>query len=102
VWVGYDNNEPHGLSGAQAALPMWADFMKQAAEAYGQPAFSVPPGIAFADIDTTTGMLATRYCPVIVRETFLAGTQPDTCDQHGTIADQVGEWWRRVRDWFGR
>ena len=102
VWVGYDNNEPHGLSGAQAALPMWADFMKQAAEAYGQPGFSVPPGIAFADIDTTTGMLATRHCPVVVRETFLAGTQPDTCDQHGTIADQVGEWWRRVRDWFGR
>lgn len=102
VWVGYDNNEPHGLSGAQAALPMWADFMKQAAEAYGQPAFSVPPGIAFADVDTTTGMLATRYCPVIVRETFLAGTQPDTCDQHGSIADQVGEWWRRLKDWFNR
>ena len=101
VWVGYDNNEPHGLSGAQAALPMWADFMKQAAEAYGQPAFSVPPGIAFAEIDTTTGMLATRYCPVIVRETFLVGTQPDTCDQHGSIADHVGEWWRRVKDWFG-
>jgi penicillin-binding protein 1B len=100
VWVGYDNNEPHGLSGAQAALPMWADFMKQAAEAYGQPGFSVPPGIAFAEIDTTTGLLATRYCPVIVRETFLAGTQPETCDQHGSIADQVGEWWRRLKDWF--
>src|SRR5207247_10222568 len=30
VWVGFDGNEPHGLSGAEGALPLWSGFMKQA------------------------------------------------------------------------
>jgi penicillin-binding protein 1B len=102
VWVGYDNNEPHGLSGARAALPIWADFMKQAVETYAQTGFTVPDGVAFADIDATNGKLANRFCPVIVRETFLTGTQPEPCDEHGGVADHVGEWWNRLRDWFRR
>ncbi len=31
VWVGLDDNQPLGLSGAQAALPIWTSFMKNAA-----------------------------------------------------------------------
>ena len=27
VWVGFDDNQPIGLSGAQAALPIWTQFM---------------------------------------------------------------------------
>ena len=30
VWVGFDDNQTVGLSGSQAALPIWADFMKRA------------------------------------------------------------------------
>src|SRR6185503_5680524 len=30
VWVGLDDNQPLGLSGAQAALPIWASFMLKA------------------------------------------------------------------------
>ena len=30
VWVGLDDNQPLGLSGAQAALPIWTAFMKNA------------------------------------------------------------------------
>ena len=30
VWVGLDDNQPLGLSGAQAALPIWTSFMKNA------------------------------------------------------------------------
>jgi penicillin-binding protein 1B len=30
VWVGRDDNRPLGLTGAQAALPIWTEFMKQA------------------------------------------------------------------------
>ncbi len=28
VWVGFDDNQPVGLSGARAALPIWTQFMK--------------------------------------------------------------------------
>ena len=31
VWVGRDDDRPLGLTGAQAALPIWTEFMKQAA-----------------------------------------------------------------------
>jgi hypothetical protein len=63
----------------------------------------VPAGITVADIDPTNGRLATRYCPVTAKETFLAGTVPPVCDEHqGAVTDQVLDWWRRFRDWFGR
>ena len=39
VWVGFDSGEPHGMSGARAALPIWVDFMKQAIDAYPQIGF---------------------------------------------------------------
>ena len=39
VWVGFDNNQPIGLSGSQAALPIWTAFMKRALA--GRPSMSV-------------------------------------------------------------
>jgi penicillin-binding protein 1B len=30
VWVGHDGGQPLGLTGAQAALPIWTAFMKRA------------------------------------------------------------------------
>ncbi len=102
VWVGFDASETHGMSGAQAALPIWADFMKQALDLYPPPAFSVPAGISVADIDTTNGKLATRFCPLVARETFLTGTEPAPCDEHGGVTDQITDWWKRFRDWIQR
>jgi penicillin-binding protein 1B len=102
VWVGLDSGEPHGMSGARAALPIWIDFMKQAVDAYPQPDFEVPPGIAFADIDVTNGKRAARACPVVAREAFLAGTEPPLCDEHRGVIDHVVSGWNRLRDWFGR
>jgi penicillin-binding protein 1B len=102
VWVGFDSADAHGLSGGQAALPIWADFMRQALEAYPAPAFVVPDGIAFADIDTSNGRRANHFCPTVARETFLVGTEPEPCEEHGGVVDQVGEWWRRFTDWFRR
>jgi penicillin-binding protein 1B len=102
VWVGFDSGEAHGLAGSEAALPIWIDFMRQALDAYPAKPFAVPPGISQADIDTTTGMRANRYCPLVARETFLAGTEPEPCTEHGGAADQVRDWWRRFRDWIQR
>ncbi|MBI2207420.1 MAG: PBP1A family penicillin-binding protein [Candidatus Rokubacteria bacterium] len=102
VWVGFDDNEPHRLSGSDAALPIWIDFMRQALDAYPEKPFTPPPGIAFAEIDPTNGRVANRSCPLIVRETFLAGTEPPPCTEHGGVSEQFIDWWRRFRDWFKR
>ena len=102
VWVGFDNNDAHGMSGAQAAVPIWTDFMRQALDAYPAPAFAVPEGVTVATIDTTNGRIANRFCPVTAREVFLAGTEPEPCTDHGGMTDQMNEWWRRFRDWLRR
>ena len=102
VWVGFDEGKAHGLSGAQAALPIWADFMRQALGAYPAPAFAIPSGITFADIDATNGKLAGRSCPLVVRETFLSGTEPERCEEHRGLSDRILEWSRRLREWFFR
>jgi penicillin-binding protein 1B len=84
VWVGFDDNKPIGLTGAQGALPIWTAFMKRATAGRGDRAFAVPDGVVFADIDKETGKLATDGCPKVIHEAFLAGTEPkDYCPVHG-------------------
>src|SRR5439155_1503476 len=83
VWVGFDDNQPVGLSGAQAALPIWTQFMKAALAGYPDAPFEPPEGITFIDIDPDTGKLAVPGCPRTFREAFLAGTEPtDVCELH--------------------
>jgi membrane carboxypeptidase/penicillin-binding protein len=102
VWVGFDGGDAHGLSGADAALPIWVDFMREAIAAYPQPNFQVPSGVTFAAIDVTNGRLANDACPMKARETFLAGTEPPPCQEHGGFGNQIYDWWRRVREWWRR
>jgi penicillin-binding protein 1B len=85
VWVGLDNNQPIGLSGAQAALPMWTAFMKRALAGRPNKPFDPPDGISTVQIDKQTGKLATPMCPTVIDESFLSGTEPrDHCDLHGS------------------
>jgi penicillin-binding protein 1B len=102
VWVGFDDGRPLLLTGAQAALPIWAEFMRQALEAYPAPPFSVPEGVSLVDIDTSNGKRANAFCPLVAREAFLAGTEPGVCDEHGVVPRQVVEWWGRVFGWLRR
>jgi penicillin-binding protein 1B len=84
VWVGMDDNQPLGLSGTQAALPIWTSFMRRALAGRASIPFSVPDGVNFADIDRDTGKIAAPGCPRVFREAFIAGTEPtEVCQLHG-------------------
>src|SRR5262249_11787688 len=79
VWVGFDGDRRLGLTGAESALPIWADFIEQAIRLrpeLGGKDFSRPAGIVVADIDPTTGMLATPDCARHFNEFFVRGTDP--------------------------
>jgi penicillin-binding protein 1B len=102
VWVGFDDNRAHGLSGAEAAAPIWADFMKRATAAYPPAAFEPPAGIATARIDGTTGLRATDSCPVVITEVFLSGSEPAVCEAHSGAVEQIQRWWDRMWNWFRR
>lgn len=83
VWVGLDDNTPVGLSGSQAALPIWTEFMKSALAGRPSIPFEVPDGITFAEIDRDTGKLATPGCPRTYNESFISGTEPtEYCELH--------------------
>jgi penicillin-binding protein 1B len=84
VWVGLDDNQPLGLSGTQAALPIWTSFMMRALAGLESPTFQAPEGITFADIDRDTGQLAGPTCPRVFSEAFIQGTEPrEPCHLHG-------------------
>ncbi len=83
VWVGYDEPQSLGLTGAQAALPAWVQFMQDAAPADPED-FPEPSGITMATIDPETGGLATPACPKQIALPFLIGTAPtQMCPLHG-------------------
>jgi penicillin-binding protein 1B len=83
VWVGFDEPESLGLTGAQAALPAWVQFMQDAAPADPED-FPEPSGITMASIDPESGGLASSACPKQVSLPFLIGTEPtQMCPLHG-------------------
>jgi penicillin-binding protein 1B len=83
VWVGLDENQALGLSGAQAALPIWLTFMTRALAGHADKAFDVPSNVSVADVDRDTGELATPGCPRVIHESFIAGTEPTHyCELH--------------------
>ena len=83
VWVGLDNNQPLGLSGSQAALPIWTSFMKNALAGRGGSSFDAPDGVSFVEIDRDTGKIAMPTCPRVTNEAFIAGTEPlGVCELH--------------------
>ena len=83
VWVGLDDNNPLGLSGTQAALPIWTAFMMRALGGRTSGGFEAPDGVVLADIDRDTGKIAVPGCPRVFHESFLAGTAPtELCMLH--------------------
>jgi penicillin-binding protein 1B len=76
VWVGFDEPETIGLTGAAAALPAWIHYMTDAVRqpdlGFGPP----PPGITMLSIDPASGGLATPGCPRVQMLPFLEGTEP--------------------------
>ncbi|MDL2269971.1 PBP1A family penicillin-binding protein [Desulfosarcina sp. OttesenSCG-928-G17] len=61
VWVGFDRGQGMrgknggGMTGAKAAAPIWAQFMKQATQGDPPREFAVPADIYFKTVDPETG-----------------------------------------------
>jgi len=86
VWGGFDDRESLGkqMTGARVALPVWADFMKEAHANLPVEQFPQPPGITRRAICSETGLLASDGCPEVVEEVFIQGTEPlRNCERHG-------------------
>ena len=84
VWVGNDDYTDIKLQGAQAAAPIWAEFMKRAVllpQYSDTHDFSPPEGVEIVKIDKNSNLLSDETCPEAFDSAFLDGTAPtDTCD----------------------
>ncbi len=91
VWIGFDDNKQLGLTGAEAALPVWTEFMKAAVDLrpeLGGKAFDQPDGITIAEIDPETDELATGKCPMHERVALLTEQAPSSeCFRHNVYFD---------------
>jgi penicillin-binding protein 1B len=91
VWVGFDEPETIGLTGAAAALPAWIHYMNNAVR---QPDLGVgppPPGITMLSVDPASGGLATPGCPRVQMLPFLEGTEPTRlCPLHSGESPSPG------------
>ena len=72
VWVGFDQVAPLGRreTGAQAALPMWMDYMRVALAGMPPSEMERPPGLITVRIDPDTGLLAGANHPNAIFESF--------------------------------
>jgi penicillin-binding protein 1B len=84
VWLGNDDYTNIVIEGPQAAVPIWAEFMKKAVQLpqYSDTKpFTPPDGVQLVSIDKATNLLADEVCPDDYQAAFLDSTAPtDTCD----------------------
>jgi penicillin-binding protein 1B len=79
VWVGFDDQSAVGLPGSVAALPIFADFIKNALGPEGGRGFPMPEGLEYVSVQAETGLRASWACAGDP-ELFLYGTAPiETC-----------------------
>lgn len=104
VWVGNDDYTDishgltHALQGADAAAPIWAEFMNRAIKLpqySDMKPFNAPDGVQVLRIDRATNLPADQTCPSdSMTVAFLVGTAPQgTCSQMGedsqTLANRL-------------
>jgi penicillin-binding protein 1A len=88
VWVGLDDPQlklGNGQTGAHAALPFWAEFMKTVYDTLNLAAqdFKQPPEVVNLQICEESGKLATNFCPKVINEVFNIKFHPtEQCDIH--------------------
>jgi penicillin-binding protein 1A len=95
AWFGFDRPQKikENAQGGVLAAPAWTAFMT---EVYRRkpppPDWPRPISIVTRDIDISSGLLQTPYCPrnLVTTEFYISGTEPTRdCDKHGQYANPV-------------
>jgi len=95
VWIGRDDNQSTGLTGASGAMAVWADMM---ARLDPEPlTLQEPDNIKRAWIDSASGLLSDRTCPGAVELPFIDGSAPTEFSDCGR--NSIG---RSIKNWFER
>jgi penicillin-binding protein 1B len=93
IWIGNDDYTDIRIQGADAAAPIWADFMQRAqklAQYSDMKPFNAPGGVSVIPVDRNTWLPADASCPEDYYYAFLDGTIPtSTCSHMGQNTQTV-------------
>jgi penicillin-binding protein 1B len=96
VWVGRDDNESTGLTGASGAMAVWGDMMVSM-----DPlplVLSQPDNVERLWIDRSSGLLSNEGCPDAVELPFIVGSAPTksaSCGP-GSMGNSIKNWFKRI------
>jgi penicillin-binding protein 1B len=96
IWIGNDDYTDIKLQGADAAAPLWAEFMNRAIRIpqYSdmKPLGPAPSGVEMLRIDRATDLIADDSCPNdSFSAAFLVGAAPQgTCSHMGDDSQSLG------------
>jgi penicillin-binding protein 1B len=95
IWIGNDDYTDIKIEGANAAAPLWAEFMNRAIKLpqySDMKPFTPPDGVQVLRIDRATNLPADDTCPSdSFTAAFLAGTAPQgTCSHMGVDSQTLG------------
>lgn len=88
AWVGFDQPRSLHEYGAQAALPMWVDFMRTALRNKPLHSMMQPDDVVSVRIDPNTGLLAKPEQDDAIFEYFRKGTEPKQSGNSSTEGDE--------------
>jgi len=81
VWLGSDGAEaPIGMNRLNGAAPVWHALLQYATRDLAPQGWTMPPGVREIQVCDPSGLLPTQYCPRVVREVFIDGTEPTSYD----------------------
>ena len=83
---------------------IWGTFMQKSLSGKSVRTFTVPDGVKGVYVDPDTGHLATKRCPKVRWEYFVAGTEPkEECPVHASPeAEKKGgnSLWDWIKKWI--
>jgi membrane carboxypeptidase/penicillin-binding protein PbpC len=95
VWLGNSDGSPmHAIDSLNGAAAVWHALLRYAHASLPRDSWPTPPEVSQVEVCDPSGMLPTVYCPTVVRELFLQGTEPthyDTLYQPYRINRETGK-----------
>jgi membrane carboxypeptidase/penicillin-binding protein len=81
VWVGnLEGEDMQGVHMLNGATPIWQAVLRYTTRDLPAEGWSTPPGVSTVEVCDPSGLLPSQYCPNVVREVFINGTEPTHID----------------------